>query len=236
MYLFHSSYDSTKIVSIRLGVHHCLLRKKKCSSTSAGCKLANASILLHITGTKISILWVLKQYEPRQPLTARLKLCWELCSTGVKTGARTILPWSEQIPQYLLTLVKQNRVPCQQRISIHSGPFFSLPPDMGAKKTKASRWQHASWHVENSPSVQIALPIGWEKMEEFTDWMFVAGMFSFPLPGFGWLDQSTNRRKGAHAAWPCHPKWLWHFQERSPCSRSLFLAAFALSHKRFLQQ
>lgn len=93
---------------------------KKCSSTSTGYKSANTSILLHITRTKISILWVLKPYEPRQPLMARLKLCWELCSTGVKKGARSILPWSEQISQYLLTLGKQNWVPCQQHISIHS--------------------------------------------------------------------------------------------------------------------
>lgn len=80
------------------------------------------------------------------------------------------------------------------------------------------------------------IPVGWGKVEEFADWVFVAGMFSFPLPRFSWLDQSRNRRKGAHINWPCHPKWLWHFQECSSRSSSSFLAAFTLSHKRFLQQ
>lgn len=94
-----------------------------------------------------------------------------------------------------------------QHISIHSVPFlFHF-----SKKTENLQWQYATWQLEKSRSVQIAFPAGWEKTEEFTDWVFVAGMFSFSLPRCSWLDQSTNRRKEAHLAWPCHPKWLWHF-------------------------
>lgn len=145
--------------------------------------------------------------------------------TGVKI--RFISPWSEQKPQYLLTLIKQNfqvrhwgllqGVLYLQHISIHSVPLLSIPlSNMGTRKTKALQWQHASWQLEKFLSVQIALPDGWEKMEEFTDWVFVAEIFSLPLPRFSWLNQSTNRRKGTHIPWPCHPKWLWHFQECSP--------------------
>lgn len=118
-------------------------------------------------------------------------------------------------------------------IILHS---FFPPVKMGQKKTKSLQWQNASWRLEKSPSVQRPSLLAEGKWRSFADWVFVAGMFSLPLPRFSWLDQSRNRRKGAHINWPCHPKWLWHFQECSPRSSSSFLAAFTLSHKRFLQQ
>ena len=137
----------------------------------------------------------------------------------MKIRARSILPWPEQKFQYLPTLGKHNcsqtpraptNFPYLQRTFTHYAPFSSLPSNMEAKKTKALQWQHASWHLEKSLSVQLAFPVRWDTTEEFTDWVFVAGMLSFPLPRFSWLDQCTNRRKGAHIAWPCHSKWLWH--------------------------
>lgn len=115
-------------------------------------------------------------------------------------------------------------------------PYLFFPPKNGTKENESLTMTKCFLASGKVPVSSESIPVGWGKMEEFADWVFVAGMFSFPLPRFSWLDQSTNRRKGAHISWPCHPKWLWHFQECSSRSSSSFLAAFTLSHKRFLQQ
>lgn len=115
-------------------------------------------------------------------------------------------------------------------------PFLFFPHKNGTKENQNLAMTKCFLASGKVPISSESIPVGWGKMEEFADWVFVAGMFSSPLPRFSRLDQSTNRRKGAHINWPCHPKWLWHFQECSPRSSSSFLAAFTLSHKRFLQQ